>query len=172
MHLPPKFYFDSADRDILLNNEAVTKEVTVGQWPETPVGKKKFATPIVILTPLNLFESDGAKKRSQPKEPPNTATPMRRSPTLDTLSFSDQARSGPPSGRLTRAESESPSGVQTQAESESPSDLQTQAQSGPPSGLRNRVQSEPSIWLQTRAATWGRREPAWSLACSLARLPV
>ena len=133
-------------------DEAVTKEVTVGQWPKPSADKKKCVTSSTNLNQLNFFESKDVSK--PPQKSPNTMT-TRRLPTLETRSFSIQPRSGPPSG------------LQTRAKSGHLRNLWTQARSGPPSGRQTREQSGPSSGLLTRAAAWGRNQPACSLACWL-----
>jgi hypothetical protein len=47
---------------MLLNSEAVTREVAVGQWPKTPADEKKCVALITNFEQLNFFESNGAKK--------------------------------------------------------------------------------------------------------------
>jgi hypothetical protein len=57
-----EIYFDSAAREMLLDSEAATKEVAVGQLPKTPADEKKFETLITNVKQFNFFESNGAKK--------------------------------------------------------------------------------------------------------------
>ena len=45
-----------------LDNEAATKEVAVGQWPETSAGEKQCSTPVTTFIQLNFFKYNGAKK--------------------------------------------------------------------------------------------------------------
>ena len=57
-----EIYFGSAAREMLLDSEAATKEVAVGQWPKTPADEKKCATLITNFKQFNFFESNGARK--------------------------------------------------------------------------------------------------------------
>jgi hypothetical protein len=57
-----EIYFGSAAREMLLDSEAETKEVAVGQWPKTPADEKKCATLITNFKQFNFFESNGPNK--------------------------------------------------------------------------------------------------------------
>jgi len=50
-----EIYFGSAAREMLLDIEATTKEVVVGQWPKTPADEKKCATLITNFKQFNFF---------------------------------------------------------------------------------------------------------------------
>ena len=47
---------------MLPDNEALTKEVTVGLWPEPSADKKKCVTSSTNLNQFNFFESNDASK--------------------------------------------------------------------------------------------------------------
>jgi hypothetical protein len=81
----------------------VTKEVTVGPWPEPPADKKKCVTSSTNSKQFNFFESNDTSK------PPPAASKYSDSDAafayIGNLELSIQPRSRLPSGLQTRAKS-------------------------------------------------------------------
>ena len=126
----------------------MTKEVTVGPWPEPSADKKKCVTSSTNFNQFNFFESNDASK--PPPAAPKHSDPDAAFAYFGNPEFLIQLPSGPPSGLQTRAKLGLSIGLQTQARSGPPRDLQTQVKSRLPSAPQTQARSGPSSRLQTQ----------------------
>jgi hypothetical protein len=123
---------------MLPDNEALTKEVTVGLWPEPLADKKKCVTSSTNLNQFNFIISNDASKpppAASKDSVPDAAFAYFGNPELFDPAAVGTSKWPPDPGK-----------------SGTPRDLYTQARSGPRSGRQTWEQSVPSSGVLTRAA--------------------